>query len=32
VLYTITGLILMTAIAIHWRRELWRLDAPANGG
>ncbi len=31
-LYTLTGLILMTLIAVRWRRELWSIEAPANGG
>lgn len=31
-IYTVAGLVLMTWVAVHWRRELWSLDAPANGG
>jgi MFS family permease len=30
--YATVGLALMLLIALHWSAELWRSDAPANGG
>jgi MFS family permease len=29
-LYAVAGLALMLAIALHWRADLWHLNAPAN--
>jgi hypothetical protein len=29
-LYCAIGIVFMTAIAVRWRSDLWRLDAPAN--
>lgn len=29
-LYALAGLLLVLAIAVRWRKELWQLDAPAN--
>jgi MFS family permease len=29
-LYAVAGLVLMLAVALHWRAELWHLNAPAN--
>jgi hypothetical protein len=29
-LYALTGLTLVLAIAVRWRKELWQSDAPAN--
>ena len=29
-LYAVAGLILITAIALHWRADLWHVHAPAN--
>jgi hypothetical protein len=31
-LYAATGLVLMLAIVLHWRADLWHLHAPANAG
>jgi MFS family permease len=31
-LYAASGLIAMTAIALHWRADLWPIHAPANAG
>ena len=29
-LYSVTGLVLVAAIALYWRAHLWRADAPGN--
>ena len=29
-IYCVTGLVFTLCIAVHWRAELWRRDAPAN--
>jgi len=29
-LYAVVGLALMLAVALHWRADLWHLNAPAN--
>ncbi len=29
-LYSVSGLVLMIAIALHWRADLWNIHAPAN--
>jgi hypothetical protein len=29
-LYAVIGLAFTTVIAVRWRADLWRLDAPAN--
>jgi hypothetical protein len=31
-LYAVSGIIVMVAIALRWREDLWPAQAPANAG